>query len=67
MIAMATYCFLHDLDTFAPHRCFHTKNSVVSKFLTRKKMQFRAAFLASTLYLSVGFNPFVEGLYRAPL
>lgn len=67
MIAMATYCFLHDLDAFAPHRCFHTKTVLFLSFSTRKKMKLRDAFLGSRLFFSVAFNPFVEGLYRAPL
>lgn len=64
MIAMATHCFLHDLDPFAPHRCFHTKTVLFLRFLPGRK-KLRDEFLGLGLCHSVGFNPFVEGLYSA--
>lgn len=65
---METYCFLHDLDAFAPHRCFHTKTVLFLSFLQGSRWNWEIHFKAvDDAILFFFFNPFVEGLYRNPL
>lgn len=43
---METYCFLHDLDAFAPHRCFHTKTVLFLSFLQGSRWNWEIHFKA---------------------